>query len=295
MTGLFDLDVQAYIGGPALFAALAAVGFVVGILTGLFGVGGAFLINPLLNVLLGISYTLATGSSMSYTIGAGAAGWARHLRLGNVAPKTMLILAGGAVCGTLLGGDLHQHLKTAFGPDRFTLIMHGLFVVMLVVVAVLTVKSPQEPTGWSLLQKIPVGPRITIRTASLRRISLPGLVAAGLLVGVFKGMLGIGGGVLFLPIMMLVVGLSMKQSVGTSLGVVLLSSVAGAIFYGSHGQANMWIIITLLAGSSFGVQIGVWLSGRLRVAKMKWMFALLVLATACMIAADFWGKLVKMT
>lgn len=294
MTNLFSFQIPAYFDGPPLYASLAAIGFVVGILTGLFGVGGAFLINPMLNVLLGIPYTLATGSGMSYVIGAGAAGWARHMRLGNVAPKTMLILAGGAICGTLIGGLSHQSVAKTFGEEKFTLIMHGLFLVLLIVVAFLTVKSPQEPTGRSLLQRIPIGPRMTIRTASIRSVSLPGLVMVGVMVGFFGGFLGIGGGVLYLPVMMLVVGLSMKQSVGTSLGVVLLGSMVGAVFYGAHGQANFWLILALLAGSSFGVQIGVWLSSRLRVAKMKWCFALLVLAAAFVIAIDFFEKLEKL-
>ena len=69
--GVIPLDqIQADLSGPWLLCALAALGLAVGVLTGLFGVGGAFLITPLLNVALGIPYTMAIGSSLSFTIGS---------------------------------------------------------------------------------------------------------------------------------------------------------------------------------------------------------------------------------
>ncbi len=94
-------EIPANLSGAPLLLVLGAMGLVVGIATGLFGVGGGFMITPLLNAMLGIPYSLVVGSSLSFTIGTSSGAWARHLRLGNVEVKTMIILGGAAVCGTI--------------------------------------------------------------------------------------------------------------------------------------------------------------------------------------------------
>jgi hypothetical protein len=119
------------------------------------------------------------------------------------------------------------------------------------------------------------------------------LLAAGLVVGVFGGLLGIGGGVLLVPILLLVVGLSVRQAVGTSLGVVLFLSLAGAITYGAQGQASLWIVAPLLIGSALGVQAGAWLCQKLHAQKIRRAFAVLALLVAACIAADFVAKWTK--
>lgn len=291
MTGLSEIP--SVLSGPALVAALAALGLAVGVLTGLFGAGGAFLLNPLLNVLLGIPYTLAAGSSLSFIIGTSAAGWSRHLRLGNVAGKTMTILAGGSVCGALLGARLHLHLEaalSAWGPEAFTLTMHALFVLMLLPVAGLVLTWSPHAASRSLLQRLPLGPYITIRRVGLHGVSLPGLCMVGLGIGVFSGLMGIGGGVLLMPVMMLAVGLDVRQAVGTSLGVILFGSIAGALMYGHSGQVNLWIVMSLLVGSTFGVQIGAYLNRRLQAGRIRRGFAVLALLCVALLIFDFLRK-----
>ena len=103
-----------------------------------------------------------------------------------------------------------------------------------------------------------------------------GLFAVGILIGVMKGMMGIGGGVLLMPLLIVVVGLTPHQAVGTSLGVVVFSSIAGAVKYGLDGNVNLWVVMSLLVGSVFGVQIGAWICHRLHAAKLRRYFAILV-------------------
>jgi uncharacterized membrane protein YfcA len=273
--------VESFLSPPMLIACLMLLGLVVGVLTGLFGVGGAFVVVPLIHILLGIPYTLATGSSMSFTIGASTAGLGRHLHMGNVAVKTMLILAGAAVCGTVLGADLHHHLHQTLGGAAFDRTMNVLFFVTLLGTAWLVFAwRPHEVRTRSLLQRLPLGPKIEIRRAGIKDVSLPGLCAVGLSIGVLKGLLGIGGGVLFMPLMLLVVGLTVQHAVGTSLGVVLLSSIAGAIIYGQKGQASLWIVMPLLVGSSLGIQLGSYLCQRLHAQRIGRYFAVFVLLVA---------------
>ncbi len=293
---MMGLDqVSAYLSGPALTCALVGLGLVVGVLTGLFGVGGAFLIVPLLNILLGIDYPIAVGSSLSYTVGTSATGVVRHMRLRNVELKTMLILAGGAVCGTVLGTMLHVHLDNTLSPDSpesFAMVMDGTFVLVLLAAAYLVFKDTATPVhGKALLQRVRLGPRVDLPHAGLEGVDLFGLCLVGLAVGVFKGMLGIGGGVLFMPVLLVVVGLRIHQAVGTSLGVVLFSSIAGTVKHGLAGNVNLYVAMTLLVGSVVGVQIGAHLTQKLHGAKLRRYFVLLVLAVAVALGWDFLRKL----
>ncbi len=288
-------EVPANLSGAPLLLVLGGMGLVVGIATGLFGVGGGFMITPLLNAILGIPYSLVVGSSLSFTLGTSSGAWARHLRLGNVEVKTMFILGGAAVCGTVLGADLHEYLRDICGKENFTLVMHGMFIVLLLLVAGLVWFGTQHERtdGKNLLQRCPLGPRISLPGAGLEGVSMTGLCLLGVVMGLGKGMLGIGGGVLFMPALLLVVGLDMHKAIGTSLDVVLFSSLAGVILYGSKGQASLWIVFPLLITSSIGAQIGVSLSQKLHAEKIRRYFAIMVMAVCVYIAMDFVFKLLK--
>ena len=280
-----------HLEGPALWGAMAAFGLVVGLLTGVFGVGGGFMIVPLLKLFFGIPYPIATGTSLSFTIGSGAAGAARHLRLGNVEFRATILMGIGAILGAWLGKDLQGFLHTTIGQDSqggFDLVMDGLFIALLLLTAfMIWSKKDDEPTGKALLQRLPLGPTIDLPQAGLSRVSIMGLVLIGVLVGVMKGLLGIGGGVLFMPLLILVVGLRPHQAVGTSLGVVLFSSITGTIGYGLDGNVNLPVVVSLLVGSTLGIQIGAAICQKLHAAKLRKYFVVLVLAVIVWLAVNF--------
>jgi len=282
---LFRLDFPAYVQGVWLLVALVALGLGVGMLTGLFGVGGAFLVSPMLVAVLGVPKALVVGSSLSFTIGTAGAGVARHRRLGNVAPRTVLLLAAGALVGVWLGKLALDGLKASLGEAGSDQAFLALYLALLLVTAWLVYRGPREhASGRSVLQRLPVGPRVTVRAAGLHGVSLPGLLAAGLLIGVATGLLGIGGGVLYMPLLLLLVGLPTHQAVGTSLGVVLFSSVVGALLYGAEGNVNLALVMILLAGSSVGVQAGAWLCARLHARRLQRYFVVVVLLAALVVA-----------
>ena len=291
MSGLEGIS--SWLSGPALLCALVALGFAVGVLTGLFGVGGAFSIVPLLNVALGVPYPLAIGSSLCYTVGASSAGLARHMRLGNYEPRSVLVLAAASMVGAVGGGTLNRFAETALGQRRYTLLMHGLFIVLLTVTAWLIARRDgrQDAPGRTPLQRLPLPPYIDLPRAGLARVSLVGLGLVGAMVGVLAGMMGIGGGVLLIPALVLVVGLSPHQAVGTSLGVVLFSAMAGGAKYALDDHVSMWIVMPLLVSSVFGVQLGAWICQGLQARRLRRYFALLVLAVAAMLAVDAATKL----
>lgn len=292
MIAWFETGVAGYLDGPMLLAGLASLGLVVGVLTGLFGVGGAFMVTPLLNILFGIPYEQAIASSLSFTIGTSASGVRRHLRLGNYELRSMMMLATGAIGGAFLGARANFLLSDAMGENTFTLTMHGLFAILLVTAALMTaLPSPSARGRKSLLQRLPIGPHIDLPAANLPGVSVPGAVATGILLGFTSGMMGIGGGVLMVPLLLTVLGLSPHKAVGTSLGVIVISAITGTILYGLKGDVTLWIVMPLLVGSTVGIQIGAAICDRLHPKRLKQYFAVVLFVVAVVVASDFVRKL----
>lgn len=290
MIGLDELG--AYLQGPWLAGALAGLGLVVGVLTGLFGVGGGFMVTPLLNLLLGIPYEIAVGTSLSFTIGTGAGGLSLHARLGNFEPRSMLIMAGASMLGAWGGSRLNLFFGSALGTERFDLLMHALFIVMLLgTAAVLSRRVDDRRSPLSPLQRRGPGPRIELPAAGMAGVSLPGLLAGGLAIGVVSGLMGVGGGVLLMPLLVLVVGLTPHQAVGTSLGVVVFSATAGVVEFALAQKVSLWAAMSLLAGSTVGLQIGGAICRRLHGTRLRRYFAWMVVLVALALAADMAVKL----
>lgn len=274
-------------GWEWLLAGLLGLGFVVGVLTGLFGVGGGFMITPLLNVLFGIPYDLAVGSSVSFTIGTGASGAALHARSRNFEPRSTVILALTSMVAAWLGAGLGLWFKDHYGVHTYTLAMHGLFIVVLLLTAGMIAQTPKEGhASRSPLQRMPIGPFIDLPAADLPHVSITGMALVGMLIGLMKGVMGIGGGVLFMPLLVVVVGLLPHKAVGTSLGVVVFSSIAGTIKFAREGKVSLWVVMTLLVGSVLGVQLGGLLCERLNGRKLRRYFALLVLVIVALTAYE---------
>jgi len=292
-----NLHVEAHLGGPELLAALVVMGLAIGVLTGMFGVGGGFLVVPMLNILFGVRYELAVGSSLSFIVGTGTAGLPRQIRLGNVNIKCMLLLAAGSMIGAVLGDWMQEFLvNTAAGGDRLTFekIMHSLFIVMLLAVAWRMFRKPAAATGGkTLLQRLALPPRIDLPNAGLTGLSLPGIGIVGLCAGVLTGVLGVGGGILFVPVLVLLIGLDPHKAMGTSLGVIMLAALAGAIKKGFAGKVSLTIAMALLAGSAIGVQIGIWAAQKLHSDRLRRWFAGVTFLIAVIVAADLANKFLQ--
>lgn len=292
---MMPLDqIEAFLSGPYLVAVLVALGLGVGVLTGLFGVGGAFLLNPILIVAVGIKEPLVIGSSLSFTIGAAATGVARHMRSRNVDLQSMVIIAAGAIPGAVLGADMLGWLQQGLSPTIFKVVIRALYCAILVLTAWLVAReSNRKDADRGLLQHLPLPPHVDLKGAGLTGVSLPGLLLVGLVIGAVAGTLGIGGGVLLMPLLLVVVGMTTHKAIGTSLGVVLLSSIAGTAKHGLKGNVSLIIVLAMLVGSSIGVQIGAAICERLHARKLRRYFAAIALLTAVMTAADLAGILIR--
>lgn len=290
-----DLGPHLTVAGYGLWAGLVGMGFCIGILTGLFGVGGGFLVVPLLYAIFGIPYDIAVGSSLCFIIGTSSAGLPKYVKIGWVEPKTIFVLAIGSMTGAVLG-DLLQNvlIEQVAGGDAilFNKIMSGLFIALLMVTALLVYREPKpHATGQTPMQRFPIGPHINLANAGLENVSLTGMVLVGLGVGIMTGVFGVGGGVLIMPILLIVVGLQPHPAVGTSLGVVLLASIAGTIKKGMAGKVNLSVALLLLVGSAIGVQVGIFLCNKLHAQGLRRSFAIVVLFAAVILAVKLISSL----
>lgn len=265
--------------------SLILLGFFVGILTGIFGVGGAFLIVPVLISFWRVDPSLAIGTAMALSLVTGAYGFAGHLRLKNVEPVSVTIVGLTTALATVGGKWLQDQLRAVSG-DYFEFSMKLLLVAVVVPMACLmwlAAKRDVKPVLSNPWFKIP--PFISLKRAGLQEVSLTAMLLCGIGVGLMKGMTAIGAGIIIVPVLIWVVGLSPLMAVGTSLGAMIISSIAGVVVYAAKGEVAWSFVAALLIGGLLGTTLGLKLVQRLNNAKLKRYFpVILILVAASMIA-----------
>lgn len=277
---------------PLLLLGLSGLGLFVGFLTGMFGIGGAFITTPIMILAFGIDPSVAIGCSMGFTLANGCLGLRRHSGLGNFEPKAMYPIAIGASLGVLIGFQFHNGLEEAWG-NQFDELVNGIFCVLLLPIGVLVWWQSDKSIGKPLLSRLAVPPMSQLRQPSLPPVSLSLLFALGMTIGVLKGMTGIGGGIILVPILVLLVGMDAHRAVGTSLGMVVLSSVIGTFLFASEGSIDLVVIVALLTGSLVGVVIGTRFCNILPPVRLKRLLAMLVFCFSLFLGYEVVSELVK--
>jgi hypothetical protein len=240
--------------GELLRGALA--GFVAGLAGGLFGVGGGILLVPMLTGLFALTQHEAHGTSLA-AIGATAlAGLVVYAMHGHVAWMTAAIMALSSVAFARVGARLAA--RTSRGA------LMRAFAVFLVLVAA------------RLLWKTPA-------TGTAQLAGLAGAAAAlgvGVGVGLLAGFMGVGGGILAVPALVLLFGASQQTAQGTSLAVILAAAPAGALEHHRHGNVATRLVPSLAVGAAIGAPLASWLALGLPQAVLVRAFAVFLLANA---------------
>lgn len=288
--------------GPLFYLALLLLGLGVGVLTGFFGVGGGFLVVPLLNVVLGINYEVAVGSSLSFIIGTSFSGVLKQRQEGNVHFRVAGYLVSGSVLGAVLGDSLQNYLlfRVAGGQEAvFTPIMHSIFIVLLIA-TMWSMKPPSKKNRAPahstekvpFLAKIGVPPYFhtpeTEGWSESRGFSVPGTFLAGIGIGIATGLLGIGGGVLLVPVLLGLFGLSHQRTAGTSLAVIFSTAVVGILKKGlaEIPKISLPLTMVLLVSSVIGVQFGILLVRHAGAHDFRRYFNYVLLLSITLIVAD---------
>jgi uncharacterized membrane protein YfcA len=271
---------------------LLGLGGLVGLLSGLFGVGGGFLLTPLL-IMIGIPPAIAAASDSNQIVAAASSGTFAHSRSGNVDYKMgTLLLVGGILGGT--GGVRLIKLLLASGQAGFTIRLT--YVVMLGFIGAYMffdsvrgirssrVRAPIRPDR-ELVRKPSVYARLvhslpyqTDFERSGVRISALVPLALGVLVGVLAAVMGVGGGFIMVPVMVYLLRMPMHVVVGTSLFQILFTCVNVTVLQAYMNRTvDFLLALILLVGSTTGAQIGARISRRLKADQLKIMMACIIL------------------
>ncbi len=280
--------------GTILGALLIAI--IAGLLTGLFGVGGGFLVTPLLNIVLGLPMPIAVGTGVMNILGVSTSGlyWRRKSNLADY--KLALVLFGGNVMGVRFGSQTLEAFK-ALGTvqfngtpipaaDFYTLLI--LLVLLLAIFAWMFMETRRTlPTNVraGLFSYIHIPPYAEFPSLETPRLSIPVLAYFGLFAGYLTGLLGVGGGIILLPALVYLVGMRTHRAIVTSLFMVWLTSLVAAITHAANGNFDLSVLIALLVGGTFGSRVGMVISDKLDGLRLRRYFCYVVLGVAGMVVA----------
>ena len=219
-----------------------ALGLLIGLSLGLLGGGGSILTVPIFVYVLGFGAKEAIAMSLAVVGATSLFGAAGHWRAGNVNVRVALIFGVVAMVGTYLGARLAVFFSGAA--------QLALFAVVMLVAAYFMFRGRRPAAS---------GSREAAPEAAVSEMPLGLIALEGVAVGVLTGLVGVGGGFLIVPALVLLGKIPMKQAVGTSLLVIAMKSVAG--FYGYLGQVDVpWAFMTVFTGIAVaGILIGSYL------------------------------------
>lgn len=297
------------IGHEVSLPLLASVGLFIGYVAGMFGVGGGFLLTPVLMYGFGVPAPIAVGSALCQKCGTSIASFLkyRHLRRGE--PRIDLVMLGGSVLGVDAGTRLLGHL-TALGTVRIrggaptpvvNLVLDALFIVLLSATAAYTARDAWrsfrsdvrrgDRTIPGPLARLRLPPAIDLPSVQLSGVSAPVLAYLGFALGAASGLMGIGGGVLMMPVLLYGYGLSVRNAAGTGVLLLLVTVAFGTFEQALLGYVSLKLAMAILIGSSIGSQLGALTTHLLPNRVLRLIFAVLVAATVVLIAWDLYGRL----
>jgi uncharacterized membrane protein YfcA/nucleotide-binding universal stress UspA family protein len=268
---MFEWVVHLPISGTEVNGyALILLGFTVGVIGGFFGVGGAFMVTPALNV-FGFPMAYAIGTDMAHIAGKSIVATFKHRKFGNVDLRLGLLMIIGTVIGIELGATLIMYLERIgrIGPIvrvTYMCLLFGLGFFMWYEYVVGTRRAVKHgatdthaDAGKSKLalwmQGIKLRPMVHLKVSGFH-ISVWVIIGVGVLTGFLAGFLGVGGGFIRMPALMYVIGAPTKVAVGTDLFEVMISGAYGAFTYAYKGRVELLAALIMLIGAAVGAQFG---------------------------------------
>src|SRR3984893_9516118 len=251
---------------------LAAVGFLIGILGGFFGVGGSFIAGPALR-LAGLDWNFAVGTDLAHIVGKSVVAVRRHRAMENVDLRLGLIMAVGTIAGAELGAQAIQMLKRA---GNVNLVVSIVSIVVYISIssfmiwesrktlsqrgAIKGAKSKKDHSAFGpvtrAIQRLKIWPMISLPASGIRGISLWIILLVAFVGGLFSGFLGGGAGYIRMPSMVYVLGVPTHLAVGTDLFEIIISASYGTLSHAVKGNVDILIALVMHTGAAIGAQIG---------------------------------------
>ena len=283
------MDIYLPIAGQSVNALLIILlGFLVGLLSGMFGVGGGFLTTPLL-IFYGIPPTVAVASAATQITGASVSGAMVHMRRGGVDLKMGGVMIAGGLFGSFVGAALFRLLQSS---GQIDVVIGFLYVLILGWIGILMLVDSLKSLGYVKIAT-PEGqrPRHNRWVATLPYrwrfhgsgiyISPLAPFALGFLAGTLTVFLGIGGGFILVPAMIYLLGMPARVVIGTSLLMILAVSAATTMVHSITTRAvDVVLAGLLLVGGVVGAQYGALLTLRVKPDMLRLALALIILLVA---------------
>lgn len=273
---------------------ILAMGGAVGFVTGMFGVGGGFLMTPFL-IFAGVSPAVAVATGASQIVASSVSGVAAQIGRRAVDFKMGVVLVAGGVPGSIAGVYLLSVLK---GTGQTDLVIKLAYVILLGSVGLLMLTESLR-TLLRARRKVPARPRtahhywlhglplkLRFRVSKLYISALPPL-GLGFVSGVLSGVMGIGGGFIMVPAMIYILRMPTAAVVGTSLFQVLCVTVFTTFLQAWINQTvDVLLALLLMVGGVVGVQYGGRVGARLRSDQLRFLIALLIVGMALRLAIE---------
>ncbi len=271
---------------------LIGLGGIVGLMSGMFGVGGGFLITPLL-FFIGIPPAIAVATGANQVVASSVSGVLGHVKQRNVDFRMGTVLLIGGLVGSAIGVALFNLLRRL---GQVELVVQISYVVLLGAVGSMMlaeslramrrtrrgIRTTRRHHGW--IHALPF--KMKFRISGLYLSVLPPLTV-GLLVGILSAMMGVGGGFIMVPAMIYLLGMPTKVVIGTSLFQITFVTAFTTVMHAvSYNTVDVMLAVLLIVGGVVGAQIGANLGARLRAEQLRILLALVVLAVCAKLATD---------
>ncbi len=279
-----EVSVNAYL--------LLGLGGMVGVLSDMFGVGGGFLMTPLL-FFIGIPPAVAVATEANQIVASSFSGVLAHLRRKTVDLRMGTVLLIGGLIGAALGVAVFNYLKSMGQVD---LLVKLCYVVFLGVIGALMfieslnairktrsgAKPKRRKHNW--IHGLPF--KMRFRTSGLYISVIPPVIV-GVLVGILAAIMGVGGGFIMVPAMIYLLGMPTKVVVGTSLfQIIFVTGFTTLLHATTNYTVDMVLAVLLLIGGVIGAQIGTVIGARLKAEQLRILLAIMVLAVCGKLALD---------
>jgi uncharacterized membrane protein YfcA len=273
---------------------LLGLGGMVGILSGMFGVGGGFLMTPLL-FFIGIPPAVAVATEANQIVASSFSGVLAHFRRKTVDLKMGTVLLVGGLVGAALGVVVFNYLKSLGQVDLLVTLCYVVFLG--VIGSLMFVESlralrkakkggaapaKRRQRGW--VHAMPF--KMRFRTSGLYISVIPPALV-GLCVGVLSAIMGVGGGFIMVPAMIYLLGMPTKVVVGTSLfQIIFVTAFTTMLHATTNYTVDVVLAVLLLVGGVIGAQIGTVIGARMPAEQLRVLLAALVLAVCGKLALD---------
>lgn len=276
------IDLNAY-----TIVFLFLVGFVGGLVSGFIGSGGAFVLTPAM-MSLGVPGTVAVASNMCHKFPKALVGAIKRYKYGQVDIKLGLIMGLFAEIGVQVGITLQQHILKIYGQAGSNLYVSFIFVLVLVIVGSYVMRdavkmkhavgNTPSPALAKRLQKIELWPMLTFKTANLR-ISMWFLVPVALATGMLAATIAVGG-FIGVPGLMYIIGATSIVASASELVIAFVMGLGGTLIWAYYGTVDIRLVMLILAGSLFGVQLGAIGTTYVKDYMIKYVMATIMLIVA---------------